>query len=494
MKSRLIYIVLFLISFFSNRAYCQPDTDPPASPLFYLLSVQPESGRTELNWLKSTSPDVAGYVIYYYKNGEGYAFDTVFNPNAVSYLHTGSFASSRIESYVVAALDGAGNVSPLSNVLNTMFLDVIMDTCNKTMEISWNSYPSVPKAVLEYKILVSENGGVFSETGQTSPSVNKFTIHNFRTNIQYCFIVKARLEDGLFSLSDKACIFTRMERAPDWINADFATVNNNNISLSFSFDPLSEIGKFRIERKKESDAAFSQIALVESNNGRIAYTDGSAKPNEKNIYRLAAINNCGNPVVFSNTAANMVTKITRIENSLYLSWNSYRDWLGGVSAYKVFINTGDGFSERMQLTPVDTVYTLDYSDIMYEITGNEICFYVSASENVNIYNISGESISSLICTETTEKVTVPNAFTPDDDNINDLFRPVLSFTPSEYHLIITDRKNAILFESADHLEQWDGKKSGNHLSSGVYMWFLKVRTPSGKQISKTGTVAILRSR
>lgn len=494
MKPVLKNIILLLLTCHSFQAFCQPDTDPPASPVFYLLSVQPETGRAELNWVKSPSPDVAGYIIYYFKNGEGYAFDTVFSPNAVSYIHTGSFASSRIESYVIAALDSAGNFSPLSNALNTMFVNAEMDTCNKTLEISWNAYPAFPKAILDYRILISENGGAFSEAGQTNPTVNTYTITDFRTNTAYCFVVKARLEEGLVSLSDKVCLFTEMERAPEWINADYATITNNNISLSFSFDPLSEITKFRIERKKEPETVFTQIDQVESANGKINYTDVTANPMEKNSYRLSAVNNCDIPVVFSNTATNMVPHITANDDVLSLSWNSYRHWLGGVSDYKVYLNTGSGFQLKTQLTPADTVFILNYSDIMYQITGNEICFYISASEYENVHNISGESISSAICTEVTEKITVPNAFTPDDDNINDLFKPVLSFTPAEYRLIITDRNNNLLFSSTDHLEQWDGKKKGNPLPAGVYLWFLKVKTPSGKQISRTGTITVIRER
>jgi gliding motility-associated-like protein len=93
---------------------------------------------------------------------------------------------------------------------------------------------------------------------------------------------------------------------------------------------------------------------------------------------------------------------------------------------------------------------------------------------------------------TIENITVPNVFTPDNDLINDLFRPVLSFTPKNYHLIISDRKGTVLFESADYLEEWDGSKKGNPQSETVCLWFLKVTTPSGKTISKTGTVTLIK--
>jgi gliding motility-associated-like protein len=131
---------------------------------------------------------------------------------------------------------------------------------------------------------------------------------------------------------------------------------------------------------------------------------------------------------------------------------------------------------------------------MYEVTGNDICFYISATEITNLHNITGESRSDAVCTETTERITVPTAFTPDNNLVNDMFSPVLSFTPTEYHLVITDRQNNIMFESSDFQAQWDGTKNGTPLSQGVYLWFLRVKTPSGKIITRSGTVTIIKNR
>jgi hypothetical protein len=42
------------------------------------------------------------------------------------------------------------------------------------------------------------------------------------------------------------------------------------------------------------------------------------------------------------------------------------------------------------------------------------------------------------------------------------------------------------------MAQWDGKNKGNSLPDGVYLWFLKVKTPSGKLLIKSGTVTIMK--
>jgi hypothetical protein len=49
----------------------------------------------------------------------------------------------------------------------------------------------------------------------------------------------------------------------------------------------------------------------------------------------------------------------------------------------------------------------------------------------------------------------------------------------------------VLFETKDNLAEWDGTKNGSPLPEGVCLWFLKLTTPSGKVITKTGTITIV---
>jgi gliding motility-associated-like protein len=116
---------------------------------------------------------------------------------------------------------------------------------------------------------------------------------------------------------------------------------------------------------------------------------------------------------------------------------------------------------------------------------------IKAVEASNPYGVNGASYSSRICTPVTENIIVPNVFTPDNNSVNDYFKPVLSFTPLAYKLIITDLQRKTVFETNDYLEEWNGTKNGSTLPRGVYLWFLKVSAPSGRNIEKTGTVTII---
>ena len=74
---------------------------------------------------------------------------------------------------------------------------------------------------------------------------------------------------------------------------------------------------------------------------------------------------------------------------------------------------------------------------------------------------------------------VPNTFTPDFDDYNQFFTPVLSsgFDPQDYNLYIYNRWGELIFESHNHLIGWDGTY-GEGLNTpcqdGTYTWKLVI--------------------
>jgi gliding motility-associated-like protein len=491
MKSRFIYIIIILISTWPLTVHSQSGCQVPLSPVLTSVSVQPETGNTVLQWTPSPSAGIAAYVIYTYKDGTGMSLDTLWNPSATNYTWSSTASKYFSVSYVVAAHRTPDCTSPLSNPISSIFCSATIDTCKKELSIKWNSYTDVPKKVISYKIQYTVNGGAVNEITGIDKTRTSYTLVDFSTDAQYCFLVKAVLEGGSESSSNKSCLLTKMQRPPAWINADNTSVNEENkVNLSFTIDPASEIKLFRLERKTGQSGSWQQIAQPASSAGKVLYTDNQADAGTVNFYRLSALNNCNIAVTASNISSNIVLNLDRVNNDLKLKWNEYRKWKGDISTYRLFINTGNGFHEQAIIPSTDTTFTLDYSQIMYEVTGNDLCFYIEAYETANPYGIKGVSRSSRVCMPPIEVVTIPNIFTPNDDLVNDYFKPVLSFTPSSYQFVITDRKGKTLFESNDFNTAWDGKGNGNSYAQGVYLWYLKLLTPSGNSITRTGTVTI----
>lgn len=109
------------------------------------------------------------------------------------------------------------------------------------------------------------------------------------------------------------------------------------------------------------------------------------------------------------------------------------------------------------------------------------------------------------CTDTAQQVIniadvliffVPNAFTPDGDDYNNEFKPVMTagYDIYDYHLTIFNRWGEIVFESYDAEYGWDGTYGNNGLvEDGVYVWQLQFgETMSDKVHKRVGHVSILR--
>jgi len=493
MKPAIVYIIILLLSLGPIPLTGQTDEDPPVSPVFTFVTINQTSGKTEMTWSISPSADVAGYVVYLFRDGEGYAIDTIFDPAATNYSVLRPGTNYYSESYVIAAIDYSGNISPLSNDLRTIFTEARIDTCNKKIVISWNRYLPEPVNVRGYDVYASVNGGTYYLAGHVTADITSFVIDDFANRSDYCFIIKSILENTLVSGSNKSCVSVRMQNPPGWINADYATAAaEGGISLSFTIDPASETDLFAIERRSGFSGSFQQIAQVRTDIKSVTYTDKTAEQDVVNFYKLSAINNCDIKVVSSNLASNIVLSTQNTGNVIILHWNQYHEWNGSLSSYRIYTDTGNGFVESGATDQADTIFTISIPEIMYTLTQGKVCFYIAATESGNPYGITGESNSNQICSDIEEVITVPNVFTPDGDLKNDLFKPVITFSPADYRLVISNRQGKVLFETNDFMDAWNGSDNGNPVPEGVYLWFLKIKTPTGKEISRTGTLTVVK--
>jgi gliding motility-associated-like protein len=492
-----LHIIYFLLCLPVYSAFAQNECEVPLPPELTYVTVLPETSTTLLNWTLSPSSGIAAYIVYIFETRLGnqgfFAIDTLWDPSVTSY------SDARVQyksfQYRIAAFRAPKCASELSNILSTIFTETSIDTCEKKINIFWNKYtPPSPQIVTKYTILMSLNGSSYSEIGIVAPDATGFVLNDFTINADYCFKVIAGLNGGSISSSYKACLETKMQNPPGWINADYATVTEDDaISMSFSIDPLSEIDTFALERRTGYSGSFKQIAEIKGTDIKsVTYTDNATKTDVMNVYRLSAVI-CKNHRITSNNASNIVLDSRSTGDEIVLQWNKYHDWNGSVSSYRLFSDVGKGFTETATIYPPDTTFTISIPDIMLTLVQGKACFYIIASETGNPYGITGESISDTSCIAIEETVTVPNIFSPDGDGINDYFKPVITFAPVSYQLLITDRKRKTIFETRDYNESWDGSAGSSIVSQGVYLWFLKIATPAGKNITRTGTLTVIKN-
>ncbi len=78
---------------------------------------------------------------------------------------------------------------------------------------------------------------------------------------------------------------------------------------------------------------------------------------------------------------------------------------------------------------------------------------------------------------------VPNAFTPDGDQFNNIFKPVMTsgFQPDTYTLLIFNRWGETLFESHNINYGWDGSYRDAIAPNGTYVWVITFKAKENSE-------------
>ena len=86
----------------------------------------------------------------------------------------------------------------------------------------------------------------------------------------------------------------------------------------------------------------------------------------------------------------------------------------------------------------------------------------------------------------------PNAFTPNGDGLNDVFRVFPSGIAYTEWFKIYNRNGNLVFQSNKWLYGWDGKFQGTPQPTGTYVWVIRGLDKNGRIIEKKGTVILIR--
>ena len=155
----------------------------------------------------------------------------------------------------------------------------------------------------------------------------------------------------------------------------------------------------------------------------------------------------------------------------------------------VFINTTD----TLYITQVDTV--------MQEVLVYEYIFQTDTIYDIVYSEILIDCASGLPCGDGAigddcNSVFVPNAFSPNNDGINDSFYAASNsyLCWLDWHILVYNRWGEVVWQSTDPESQWYGEaQSGSHyVSDGVYIWTLRAKGVEGNVLDLQGHLTLFR--
>jgi gliding motility-associated-like protein len=180
----------------------------------------------------------------------------------------------------------------------------------------------------------------------------------------------------------------------------------------------------------------------------------------------------------------------------------------------IIVNLGNdvivGLGDSLLLTPIILSSALPIDSVVWtpltslSLTNDPLKVYTSPLDDIlytlTVYDLNKCSGSDqiLVELERNRNVFIPNIFTPNDDNNNDLFFPQTGIGVSKVnYLNVYDRWGNHLY-SAGNISQgdagigWDGTFKGKDMNPGVYVYVMEVAFIDGTKLLYRGDITLVR--
>ena len=203
------------------------------------------------------------------------------------------------------------------------------------------------------------------------------------------------------------------------------------------------------------------------------WQDGSKSPTyiakETGLYFIAAKNYCDDK--YSDSIKIIVTELPVInlgnDTSIFINKT-------------IVLNAGNGFSKYLWSTGSkdNSITVAPPANIWLKVTDKNNCI--------------GTDTIQVFAKEYPNYIYIPNAFTPNDDGNNDIFKPIVSGIIEEYKFSIYNRFGQLVFSSAKINNGWDGKIDGKPQDTGIFIWICAYKFLNEKKELKKGSVILLK--
>ncbi|MFI5158278.1 MAG: gliding motility-associated C-terminal domain-containing protein, partial [Sphingobacteriales bacterium] len=246
--------------------------------------------------------------------------------------------------------------------------------------------------------------------------------------------------------------------------------------------------------KATTDDANSTIRWYADAAGNTLLSTGGSFTVPANInavyYATATDNNTGCVTItepaliklYPQLAAPVVAIGTITSTSLTFNWDAVQDATG----YQVSIDNGQTF-----ITPSSGSTGLSHTITGLQ-PGEKVSIVVQALGSTSCQlSTSSSAVTAIVQYPQEDLIYVANAFTPNGDGNNDVVY-VHSQGIKSMAFYIYDQWGEMLFESTSQAVGWDGSYKGKQQPVGVYVYYVKALMNDGHQLTKKGTITLLK--
>lgn len=498
MRYILINIIL-LFSFFISFS------QSPESVELCIVTVLNDS-LVELKWYYEDISEIDGFIIKrVIYDGNGVVDGTLNNVEIIedvtstSYIDTATEYSTvanpylRSEQYAINAFVYRNDSIIFSNMTprqNTLFLSCEWSMCKREANFSWNQYEN--RNVEKYTILYKKGNSEFQFLSDISANQTTFLTSELDTLSNYTFKLLAIISEENHcnvdtSASNLVDIYTFVPKTPDNLQIYNASVINNsyiqlNTNTTF-YDGMKKINIYRDNLLIDS---------ILANNLRLFYNDYSDFT-VKYDYFIEHIDSCNKVLKKSNIVNNILLKAEMNEREFNLNWSGTTIYNQEADYYEIFADYGQGMQsiKEMNNSTFETNITLyDIFDNNIPEETESIKFQVVAYPQVGLSD-SLKSYSNIVDVELDAIFAIPNAINPNSRIEENRYFTIKALFITNFELKIITENGTLIFETDDINNRWDGRKKGQLLPVGAYIYQIKYTPKNGKSDIVNGVINLV---
>jgi gliding motility-associated-like protein len=469
------------------------DTVAPEGTSLHRVSVL-DDNRNLVEIAASNIPDFGGYEVYKEDASGQYSLLRMVSvrTDTVQFF---SGIDTRNESvcYKVVVLNTCGKRSSLDDADRhcTVLCGVQPDTNQN--RVSWTSYTGWPVDTYVIEREDSDNKGHYYPLDSLTGSSLIYIDSTVACNTEYHYRIRSKEDpfNAIHSWSDTCGARPFWEnRVPDNEVVRVTVVNDRVTQLDWKSAPNPQVPiKTYLVEKSKNGSQYLNLGSFEE--GVNTLTDEEVDVHASSYwYRMRVVDECLDTSGYSNVAKSILLKVDTNENDRpLLDWSGYIHWDEGVRYYEIQRKEEDGSFTSLgtTLTGFDTSYVDEISDWLlrpdycYRVVG-----YQDSDTVPRVVSISNED-----CAPIYSRIFIPNAFSPNDDELNEGFRPFCVYI-RQYHLTIYNRWGQKVFESTNPYDAWNGTYQGERSADGVYIYLLEALGADLKSYNLKGSFHLVR--
>jgi len=379
-----------------------------------------------------------------------------------------------IYQYRLQMTDSCGTfINVFSNTLITQPLALTPQ--NKAIRLTWQPYP-IPAEVSNYQIYRD------TKLLQTLPaSATLFDDGAVTCGQQYCYQLEVVLKNNQSSFSNDTCQRVTATIPPK-AGLLIASYNlQNQVELRLQPAPQETLQEANWQKQIKNGSTINLGSTKEN-----TFLDAAPfNENEPACYQATYTDPCGLTSATSNQTCPAILRGTFLsaENRVNLNWSAF---VGFTTVPRYTVEVSDDATGQL-LNSYEVGTNTTFTDTKLNTSSQLLAYRIK----VTAANSPEVSYSNKIRVTQAFTATIPTAFSPNNDGLNDVFEIKGRFIQSA-RLKIYNRWGQVIFESKTSGEGWNGKINGQDAPVGTYIFSFTAQDLDGNTIQRKGSVTLIK--